>query len=87
MVGADGHSARRDLERSVAEAFIPSSIVLALTDQQADDTALGRGRRAIAGHPMAYVCRGYVCDAPTGDPKVLALQLRQAVRPQGAGLA
>jgi uncharacterized protein YyaL (SSP411 family) len=87
IVGADGHGARRELERIVAEVFLPSSIVLVLTDQQADDTALGRGRRAIAGNPMAYVCRGYVCDAPKGDPKVLARQLRQALRPQGAELA
>jgi uncharacterized protein YyaL (SSP411 family) len=26
----------------------------------------------VAGQPTAYVCRGFVCDAPTTDPAVLA---------------
>ena len=81
IVGADGHKGRVSLERAVAEAYVPSSIVLGVTDQSADQTALGRGRRAIGGTPMAYVCRRYVCDAPTNDPQVLRVQLRQAVKP------
>ena len=32
---------------------------------------------------MAYVCRRYVCDAPTSDPEVLMVQLRQALKPLG----
>ena len=81
VVGAEGHQVRRDLERTVDQTFVPSSITLAVTDSGADDTALGRGRRAVGGIPMAYVCRRYVCDAPTSDPEVLAVQLRQALKP------
>ncbi len=33
------------------------------------------GRVPHEGEPRAYVCRGFVCDAPTTDPAVLAAQL------------
>ena len=81
VVGAGGHPVRRELERTVDQTFLPSSITLRVTEEQADETALGKGRRAVGGIPMAYVCRRYVCDAPTSDPAVLTVQLRQALKP------
>ncbi|MFD6237843.1 hypothetical protein ACFWO4_31015, partial [Streptomyces diastaticus] len=33
------------------------------------------GRVAADGAPTAYVCRGFVCDAPTTDPALLAARL------------
>jgi hypothetical protein len=33
------------------------------------------GRTKVAGEDTAYVCRGFVCDAPTTDPEVLAAQV------------
>jgi uncharacterized protein YyaL (SSP411 family) len=83
VVGARGHPVRRELERSIDRTFVPSSITLRVADGEADETALGRGRRAVGGIPMAYVCRRYVCDAPTSDPELLMVQLRQALKPLG----
>ena len=37
---------------------------------------LCEGRPRIDGQDTAYVCRQFVCDAPTTDPEVLARQLR-----------
>ena len=33
------------------------------------------GKRPLDGAPTAYVCRGYTCDAPTGDPSVVERQV------------
>ena len=33
------------------------------------------GKTALDGRPAAYVCRDYVCKAPTDDPAVLRKQL------------
>jgi len=33
------------------------------------------GKRAVGGAPTAYVCRGYICEAPTGDPSVVERQV------------
>jgi uncharacterized protein YyaL (SSP411 family) len=32
-------------------------------------------RPALDGAATAYLCRGFVCDRPTGDPEALAQQL------------
>ncbi|HNE88240.1 MAG: thioredoxin domain-containing protein [Candidatus Nanopelagicales bacterium] len=37
---------------------------------------LCEGRSRIGGQDTAYVCRQFVCDAPTTDPEVLARQVR-----------
>ena len=36
------------------------------------------------GVPTAYVCRGYACDAPTGDPAVVTAQVRRLAAPEAA---
>lgn len=55
-----------ELHRMALLSTLPG-VVLAL------DGPLLDGRRATGD---VYVCRGYVCDAPTSDPAVLAEQLR-----------
>jgi uncharacterized protein YyaL (SSP411 family) len=63
-----------DLRRVALMATSPGA-VLAMGDGQfeADSVPLLRDRPPVGGSPTAYVCRGFVCDAPTTDPAKLAL--------------
>ncbi|WP_181768779.1 thioredoxin domain-containing protein [Streptomyces albidus (ex Kaewkla and Franco 2022)] len=40
------------------------------------DVPLLRDRPLLDGHPTAYVCRNFTCEAPTADPEVLERSLR-----------
>ena len=69
---------RRDDERtwalhSVALGGSRPGLVVALGDP-ADEPAVGLllDRPLIAGDPAAYVCRDFVCQAPTSDPRQVA---------------
>jgi uncharacterized protein YyaL (SSP411 family) len=42
-------------------------------DGSAPSSPLLRDRGTVAGRPAAYVCRGFVCDAPTTEQAVLAV--------------
>jgi uncharacterized protein YyaL (SSP411 family) len=59
------------LARVVADRYVPSLVLAGGPD--ADEIALLEGRGTEV--PMAYVCRAYACDAPTGDVATLAEQL------------
>ncbi|HTE44300.1 MAG TPA: thioredoxin domain-containing protein [Gemmatimonadaceae bacterium] len=69
----------RELERTVAEHYVPS-LVLAGGVLSSDSVALLAGRVAREGVATAYVCRNYSCDAPTSDPAVLSEQLDSVAR-------
>ncbi|HSA54852.1 MAG TPA: thioredoxin domain-containing protein [Gemmatimonadaceae bacterium] len=61
--------------------YVPSLVVAAGTDQgDAEPVALLRGRRLAGDVATAYVCRRYLCDAPTTDPETLMEQLERAAR-------
>jgi uncharacterized protein YyaL (SSP411 family) len=53
----------------------PGAVVVA-GDPDAPDVPLLAGRPLVNGQPTAYVCRGFVCDAPTIDPEALARTVR-----------
>ena len=63
-----------ELRRVALMATSPGA-VLAMGDGEfeADSVPLLRDRPPVGGRPTAYVCRGFVCDAPTTDPVKLAL--------------
>jgi hypothetical protein len=61
--------------------YLPNRVVAGAAEGAADAEGLPllARRRAIDGRPTAYVCRRYVCQAPTTDPDELAGQLEREV--------
>ncbi|MCI0383882.1 thioredoxin domain-containing protein [Streptomyces sp. CNQ085] len=80
VVGPAGDPATAVLHRTALLATAPGAVV-AVGEPSADASADGadgetpallRGRPLLEGRPAAYVCRHFVCDAPTADPERLA---------------
>ncbi len=74
LVGDKRSDRFRDLERSVAERYVPS-LVLAGSNGSDSKLALLKDRTATTGTATAYVCRGYVCDEPVTDGAALMEKL------------
>jgi uncharacterized protein len=70
--GADADPA--DLVRIARLGTSPGLVVVAGAPD-APGVPLLADRPLVAGHPAAYVCRGFVCDLPTTDPTTLATQV------------
>ena len=66
VVGSGWH----DLARVNWSAFRPH-VALAGAESGTDIVPLLEGREGGADGPVAYVCRGFVCDLPTADPAEL----------------
>jgi hypothetical protein len=62
----------------VAERYLPSLVLAGGEGDATAGIALLEGRASHA--PMAYVCRGYACEAPTSDVRVLGAQLDAVLR-------
>ncbi|MHB8839550.1 MAG: thioredoxin domain-containing protein [Gemmatimonadaceae bacterium] len=65
------------LERAVAASYVPA---LVLADGSAPGLSIAEGKQPADGRAAAYVCRGFSCEAPTGDAAELARQLADAAR-------
>ncbi|QEU92156.1 thioredoxin domain-containing protein [Streptomyces kanamyceticus] len=63
-----------DLHRTALLGTAPG-VVVAAGPPDSGELPLLAGRGLVAGRPAAYVCRGFVCDAPTTDPAELAAKL------------
>ena len=61
------------LARVVGERYVPSLILAGGEGAAVSGIALFDGRAG--AEATAYVCRGYACDAPTSDIKILGAQL------------
>ncbi len=70
---ADGDAVRR----AAARPYVPDLVIggVAPGDPHAA-WPLFAGKAARDGETTAYACRGYACDAPTGDPAMLTKQVR-----------
>ncbi|MGW0661253.1 thioredoxin domain-containing protein [Streptodolium elevatio] len=77
VVGPFDDAATRVLRRVALMATAPGAVVA--VGEPAEDgggpVALLRDRPLQDGHPAAYVCRHFVCRAPTGDAAELAAQV------------
>jgi len=71
VTGKADDSVRQELLRVVGEAYVPQKVVVA---GNAPGLPLLEGRAP--DETRAYVCRGFVCDAPTTDPAILRRQLQ-----------
>jgi uncharacterized protein YyaL (SSP411 family) len=71
IVGAPHADDTRALRRAVFEPFVPNKVVAG----SGADIPLLQGREQRNGHAAAYVCRHYVCQAPTSDPAELRKQV------------
>jgi uncharacterized protein YyaL (SSP411 family) len=77
VVGAAGEA--RDALVAAAVGHPRPGLVAAVAapdDPAAADVPLLRDRPTRDGAPTAYVCRGFVCDAPTTDPAAVAAAVR-----------
>ena len=82
VIGGDPWSASgKSLQRVVAQHFTPSLILGAGLEGGTASFALAQGKGAIDGTTTAYVCRRYLCEAPTHHPDELATQLRRVILP------
>jgi uncharacterized protein YyaL (SSP411 family) len=78
IVGPRGDAAVTALGVAVARPYAPD-LVIGPHDPAADGALaalpLFEGKAARGGSATAYVCRGYACDEPTGDPERAAAQV------------
>ena len=70
VAGPDG-AARRALHAAALAGTAPGCVI-SVGEPDADGVPLLAGRRPLDGMPAAYVCRGFVCDAPVTDVPALA---------------
>jgi uncharacterized protein YyaL (SSP411 family) len=63
---------------AVARASTSPGLVVVAGEPDATGVPLLAERPLVGGRPAAYVCRGFVCDRPTTDPKELRRQLQAA---------
>jgi uncharacterized protein YyaL (SSP411 family) len=76
IIGPADSEATRALRRAVFGRFLPSRVVAGSDGRQASASIpLLQDRPLRDGQPTAYVCEGYVCQAPVTDPAALAAQL------------
>ncbi|MFI5995148.1 MULTISPECIES: thioredoxin domain-containing protein [unclassified Streptomyces] len=74
VVGASGDPAATALRRTALLGTAPGAVV-AFGVPESDELPLLAGRPLVDGRPAAYVCRHFVCDAPTTDPEELRATL------------
>jgi uncharacterized protein YyaL (SSP411 family) len=75
--GPGGEAAAAPLLARIFGRYLPNRVVAGTADGDTEAAALPllAGKRAEAGRATAYLCRKFVCQAPTSDPDALARQL------------
>jgi uncharacterized protein YyaL (SSP411 family) len=80
IVGDPAADDFRTLARTASGVYVPALTVVGGAEGD-DSLPLLADRGTLDGRATAYVCRGFVCDAPTTSPESLAAELRAALRP------
>jgi hypothetical protein len=75
VVGGTGDPLTAELHRTALLGAAPGTVV-AVGEQDSTEFPLLFQRPTRGGRAAAYVCRNFVCDAPTSDPRTLRSQLR-----------
>ena len=77
VVGPVDDPARAELYRTALLGTSPGAVVVAGDPRDAASHAvpLLQDRPLVGGRPAAYVCRQFVCAAPTTDPAQLAAEI------------
>lgn len=75
VVGATADPLTAELHRTALLGSAPGAVV-AVGEEGSAEFPLLADRPTRAGLATAYVCRHFVCDAPTSDPRALSAQLR-----------
>ena len=77
VVGPWADAATRVLRAVALRGTAPGAVIAVgdPLDGAGPRPALLRERPLVGGRPVAYVCRGFVCDLPTSDPSQLARSL------------
>ena len=78
IIGASDEEGTSRLLEVARNRYLPNR-VLALGSPQGNGTRIPllADRTTLAGQPTAYLCEGFVCQAPTSDPSELARQLER----------
>lgn len=74
VVGPQDDAATRELHRTALLSQAPGAVV-AVGEPDSEEFPLLRDRPLVDGSPAAYVCKRFVCDAPTANASVLARKL------------
>jgi uncharacterized protein YyaL (SSP411 family) len=77
---ADTTGAARALLNESSTTYAPSLIVATAVGDANGETALTKGRDSGGEGARGYVCRRYLCEAPSGDADILKGQLGRAGR-------
>jgi len=77
LVWPSGGRAEGPLLNAVTGRYLPNRVMAGAAEGAPDAAGLPllEGKTSVGGRPAAYVCRRYVCQAPTTDPQALERQL------------
>jgi uncharacterized protein len=78
VVATTGDASGEELRAAALRPYSPDLVVASLNPGDATaDWSLLLEKGPIGGKATAYVCRGYACQAPTGDPAAVDLQIAE----------
>jgi uncharacterized protein YyaL (SSP411 family) len=75
VIGPAEDAATKRLLAEVRSRYLPNRLLAGSAAEDGEAIPLLAGRGLINGHPTAYLCEGFVCQAPTTEPTELAAQL------------